>query len=148
MFFAVKTSLIFRKVCLAISICCLIAVSDQPSDEIVCPRYFNVCICSRVVPSTFISTLGFSGSRLITIVFVFFILILKPLFRLSDLTTSTVSYRPCADSAIKAVSSAYLRFVICLPSFLFPYFSIPISHHNENKSTFNEIQTQYVDNNI
>ena len=94
--------------------CLLISWLQSPSAVILEPRKI-VCHCSIVFPSICHEVMGPDA-----VILVFWMLSFKPTFSLSSFTFIKRLFRSSLLSAIRVVSSAYLRLLIFLPAFLIP----------------------------
>ena len=65
-----------------------------------------------------------------TIIFVLWMFSFKPTFSLSSLTYIQRIFRSSSVSAIRVVSSAYLRLLICLLAILIPACASPVQHYS------------------
>ena len=103
----------------AIPVRILISLSVLASAVIICPRYLNSSIC--YYSSLFIVIFAFVLLFLdITIVLVFLTFMSRPDFWLLAFTLFVNACRSSVFSAIKTVSSAYLKLFMFLPLILIP----------------------------
>ena len=104
---------------------CRIAVSDLPSDVIVCPRYLKSSTCSIAFPPTFISTVGFSGCRLIYPLYVLiplFLSVISSTFLFISLTfwdfsrSNLLHNDELYHSSLRSLHLSFIILSICLYS--------------------------------
>ena len=95
--------------------CHLISWLQSPSAVILEPRKIKSDTVSTVSPSISHEVMGPD-----TMIFVFWTLSFKPTFSLSSITFIKRLFSSSSRSAIRVVSSAYLRLLIFLPPMLFP----------------------------
>ena len=89
--------------------------SHSPSAAILEPKKIKVCHCFHYFPIYLHEVIGSD-----TMIFVFWMLSFKPAFSLSSFTFIKRLFRSYSLSAIRVVSSAYLRLLIFLLAILIP----------------------------
>ena len=95
--------------------CLLISWLQSPSAVILEPKNIKSLIVSIVSPSIYHEVMGPDA-----MILVFWMLSFKPAFSLSSVTFIKRSFSSSSLSAIRVVSSAYLRLLIFLPAILMP----------------------------
>ena len=93
----------------------LISWLQSPSTVILEPKKIKSLTVSIVYPSIYHKMMGLGA-----MIFVFWMLSFKPTFSLSSFTFIKRLFRSSSLSAIRVVSSAYLRLLIFLPAILIP----------------------------
>ena len=100
--------------------CFLISWLQSPSAVILQPKKIKSVTVSTVSPSICHEVMGPE-----TMIFVFWMLSFKPAFSLSSFTFIKGLFSSSSLSAIRVVSSAYLRLLIFLPAILIPACASP-----------------------
>ena len=100
--------------------CFLISWLQSPSAVILQPKKIKSVTVSTVSPSICHEVMGPD-----TMIFVFWMLSFKPAFSLSSFTFIKGLFSSSSLSAIRVVSSAYLRLLIFLPAILIPACASP-----------------------
>ena len=95
--------------------CLLISWLQSPSAVILEPKKIKSLTVSIVSPPTCQEVMGLD-----TMIFVFWMLSFKPAFSVSSFTFTKRLFSCSSFSAIRVVSSAYLRLLIFLPAVLIP----------------------------
>ena len=96
---------------------------QSPSAVILKPPKNKVWPCFHCFPIYFHEAMGPDA-----MIFVFWMLSFKPTFSLSSFTFIKRLFRSSSLSAIRVVSSAYLRLLIFLPAILIPAVFLSVQH--------------------
>ena len=119
----------------------LISWMQSPSAVILEPKKIKSLTISTVSPSICHEVMGMD-----TAIFIFWMLNFKPAFSLSSFTFIKRLFSSSSLSAIRVVSSAYLRLLIVLPAILIPWSSICTFLRNKKCTMcleLNEQETYY-----
>ena len=103
--------------------CVFISWLQSPSSVILEPPKIKSDTVSTVSPSISHEVMGPDA-----MILVFWMLSFKPTFSLSSFTFSKRLFNSSSLSAIRVVSSAYMRLVIFLPAILIPVVLLPVQH--------------------
>ena len=98
--------------------CLLISWLQSPSSVMLEPPKIKSATVSTVLPSFYHEVMGTDA-----MIFVFWMLSFKPTFSLSSFTFIMRLFSSSSLSAIRVVSSAYLRLLIFLPAILIPVYA-------------------------
>ena len=138
MFELLSIPFILLNLIFAMEILFFISLTHLPSDVMLLPRYSKQLSCFTSAPFTVILQLGVICFLLITSVFVFFLFIDNPTASLSSFRIETSFCSFASESAIRTVSSAYLKFVKLKPPMRTPSsfskFQMIFSLYKENRS--------------